>query len=567
MNEAPPPRGASWEIGLSLALVVLGVALVVSHVRGDSATTDEPVHIASAVEIVREGTGRWNVEHPPLAKALAGLALAGLPIDPAPTPFTEAGHGPILFRFLFENRTPGEAVLFRARVPFALLFAALLLALRAVAARLFGPPAGFFALAFAALDPNLIAHAGIVHTDLAVTLFAIASILPLLAIAQPEKRRAAIGLGVLWGLAMLSKYDAPLVVFATLPILLLGGRTKGRGRLILVRMAAAAGIAALVTLAGFALAYRNQSEADRDALARDRLLVRGQSQRAYAAAAAVGRVLPPAENALTGAVSVVLQSRIGGGVNYFLGRLSPEGSPLYFPVAIATKCALGLLLAALLGAVSARGRVVALALGAGLLVFLAVSARSTYNIGVRHVLFAFPFGALVASAAATSGARAGFRSLVLSALLLVEAVETIAVHPHELSFFNALAGGLQGGRRLFADSNVDWGQDLTRLARAAPRYGTPPLPAIVFGGDLPRRYAPFLRQPAETDASKDGAVIAMGEAPFALGPELLASKGGTRDAARLAALREALRSRGTRIGEIGGSIGIWKLESARVATR
>ena len=140
----------------------------------------------------------------------------------------------------------------------------------------------------------------------------------------------------------------------------------------------------------------------------------------------------------------------------------------------------------------------------------------------------------------------------------MQAIEVLAVHPHELAFFNAAAGGSSGGRRFLVDSNLDWGQDLARLSAAAPAYSSSPLPAIVFGGDLPRRY-PTLRPLAPGDEDRPGAVIAIGETPLALGPELLASKGATRDAERLEALRRALNARGTRIGTIGGSIGIWRL--------
>ena len=37
--------------------------------------------------------------------------------------------------------------------------------------------------------------------------------------------------------------------------------------------------------------------------------------------------------------------------------------------------------------------------------------------------------------------------------------------PYELTYFNALAGGPLGGRRILADSNLDWGQGLKSLAR------------------------------------------------------------------------------------------------------
>ncbi|HMM36292.1 MAG TPA: glycosyltransferase family 39 protein [Thermoanaerobaculia bacterium] len=235
---APSPR---VERAIVLALVVLSAVLALRHLSGDAATADEPVHVAAAVEIAREGTGRWNPEHPPLAKALAGLALTGLPLRPAEDPLRTPAGPARLLRFLFANETPAETILFRARLPFVALLAALLLAVRGEARRRWGPWAGVAALAFAALEPNLNAHAGVVHTDLAVTLFVVLSLSPLARLARPEAGRAAPLLGLLWGLAFLSKYSAPLLALATLPFLA-ADTTPGRqdlGRL-LRRLAAAA---------------------------------------------------------------------------------------------------------------------------------------------------------------------------------------------------------------------------------------------------------------------------------------------------------------------------------------
>jgi hypothetical protein len=343
----------------------------------------------------------------------------------------------------------------------------------------------------------------------------------------------------------------------TLPLLLAREGRLPSGRVVR-RLFAAALIAAAVALAGFGAAIRNQSASDRDRLATDRLLLRGGSPSAARLSIAAGHLLPAAGQAATGALSVVLQSRIGAGANFFCGRVSREGSPFYFPLALATKVSLGLALAALVGAACRRGRRVAAALGAGLALVLLLAAGTTYNIGVRHLLFAFPFAALAASAAAAEGPRG---RLALAALWSVAAFELASAHPHELSFFNAAAGGAEGGRRYFADSNVDWGQDLGRLAREAPALdGGRPIPSVVFGGDFPGRYAPALRAVGPGDEDRAGAVLAVGEVPMSVGPELLRSKGALADADRLERLRSGLRARGTRIGTIGGSIGIWRVD-------
>ena len=138
----PSRKTVLFERCLSLSVALLASALVVHHMAGDAATTDEPVHIAAGVEIVRDGTGRWNPEHPPLAKALAGLALTGLDVRPAGDPIANPSHAGLLLGFLYENQTPAETILLRARLPFVALFLALLFAVRREAGRRFGTAAG-----------------------------------------------------------------------------------------------------------------------------------------------------------------------------------------------------------------------------------------------------------------------------------------------------------------------------------------------------------------------------------------------------------------------------------------
>ena len=38
------------------------------------------------------------------------------------------------------------------------------------------------------------------------------------------------------------------------------------------------------------------------------------------------------------------------------------------------------------------------------------------------------------------------------------------MYPHYLSYFNEVAGGPSNGHRVLLDSNIDWGQDLLRVA-------------------------------------------------------------------------------------------------------
>jgi hypothetical protein len=61
--------------------------------------------------------------------------------------------------------------------------------------------------------------------------------------------------------------------------------------------------------------------------------------------------------------------------------------------------------------------------------------------------------------------RKRLRTLAVTALLALSVVESLAVVPHSLSFFNCIAGGPMNGHRHLLDANIDWGQDLLHLKR------------------------------------------------------------------------------------------------------
>lgn len=50
--------------------------------------------------------------------------------------------------------------------------------------------------------------------------------------------------------------------------------------------------------------------------------------------------------------------------------------------------------------------------------------------------------------------------ILVAAALLWTAGSTLAVYPHQLAYFNELAGGPEHGHRHLLGSNVQWGQDL-----------------------------------------------------------------------------------------------------------
>ena len=106
--------------------------------------------------------------------------------------------------------------------------------------------------------------------------------------------------------------------------------------------------------------------------------------------------------------------------------------------------------------------------------------------GIRYLLPVAPL-AIVWISALAEGSRWS-RRLVWGGLA-AQVIAVASIHPYELTYFNALASGPIGGRRILADSNLDWGQGLKPLARLQaehPEYRD--LTLFYFGETAPALY-------------------------------------------------------------------------------
>lgn len=186
--------------------------------------------------------------------------------------------------------------------------------------------------------------------------------------------------------------------------------------------------------------------------------------------------------------------RVTGRGGYLRGAISPVGWRSYFPIAFVVKTPLPSLL--LIGAgvllvlarrVPVRDPVLLLGVGAFVVTYSAAAIGSAMNIGHRHLLPLYP--PLLAIAAATAAATSSRTSrLLVGGAVAWLGMTTLSTHPHYLSYFNEAAGGWTRGHRWLADSNVDWGQDLWRLAAHAREHPEEPLRLMYFGSVRPDRY-------------------------------------------------------------------------------
>jgi hypothetical protein len=131
-------------------------------------------------------------------------------------------------------------------------------------------------------------------------------------------------------------------------------------------------------------------------------------------------------------------------------------------------------------------------------IYMTTAMRGNLNLGLRHVLAVYPpLYVATGCAAAYLVRRWSTKAIVVLTILGVGLIiESLAACPDFIPFFNAAAGGRDGGIRLLGDSNLDWGQDLPALVAWQREHpDAPPMYLAYFGLADPHyygiRYAPL----------------------------------------------------------------------------
>jgi hypothetical protein len=209
----------------AILLLALMALLSFSAALGESPTFDEIAHIGAGLSYIQKFDLRMNPEHPPLPKVLSGFALRlrGTHADYSGPAWTYSKE---FFPAFLGQWSFGESVIGRwnnsattlawARFPMLLLTLALGWVIFIYAAYLGGIWGGLLCLAVYVSTPVFLVFGPLVLTDIPIALF---SVLTLWAFGNlwrdPERASIWIFAASLAG-AFLSKFSAPILVFAIL---------------------------------------------------------------------------------------------------------------------------------------------------------------------------------------------------------------------------------------------------------------------------------------------------------------------------------------------------------------
>jgi hypothetical protein len=473
MLERQRPRLTAWH-GAAAVFALVMLSLMWLGVRSDSATMDEQNHISRGLVYLRTGSLRLNRIHPPLIDVISAIPLA---LDHKVTlPLNGQGWAIInLDVFALETlwqTNDGPSMVRMARIPIMLLAGLLALIIFAWASEMYGRIAGIVAMTLAVFCPNILAHGHLATNDVGAACFTTLALYTYWRFLRvPNWRSGAICAAAL-ALALASKFSALflLPVFAMLFVtdVFTGPRQQRQAkRLKQILIIAPAGLAIILVLIWAVYGFKT-------------------------GAAHIGVGLPdPPSGYLAGLEELRLRLSKGN-PTFLLGQYSATGWWYFFPFVFAVKTPLPTLILIIIGMVQvyrAKDWSNGIFLLIPVLVYFGVSIVSPIDIGYRHLLPVLPLLFILASRAAPSKlSLKAWPTLAVAGLLVWLAVETLAVAPHYLAYFNEAAGGPSNGYQVLTDSNLDWGQDLIGLRDYLNSNGIESVKLSYFGSALPESY-------------------------------------------------------------------------------
>ena len=430
----------------------------------ESSTWDETHYFGLGKYLLTHG--RWDVPgsilHPPLSFYLHSIPLMFVATDPTVWRTDPSGTNSAEYRgkadvprgqaLLSAPENRDNRLLNFARMMMVLTGALLAWFVYRWSSELYGSLAGLTATMLCCFCPNILANSRLITPDIALTTFSFISLYYFWKISRAGRMRDAIIGGIFFGLALLSKFTALLL----LPI-----------------------FAALIIAAW--------------------LPTRTANLRGYLIFGAVGLFILAAGYGMNlepffSGIGYQFAHSQAGQPTFLFGKYAATGWWYYFPLAFLIKTPVVLLIFLVLAAVLAvrNGKTSFLTKESFLIIpalgFVSYFCFSHHPVSLRYILPIYPL--LFVFASGVSCLLLSRKSFALGFLLAAGWYITAStiIHPHYLAYFNEFVGGPQNGYKYLVDSNLDWGQDLKGLGTFMRERGISRINLSYFGTDVPGRY-------------------------------------------------------------------------------
>lgn len=467
-----PRRGGTF------AAVLLHVAGVVWLSCANFPTRNEVAHVPAGVTYLCTGEFHLYRVNPPLTRLaqafpvlLVGFdaSLMGAVSDPPGARL----EWEIARVFASNNASDYLGLMTLARLPGVAWSLLGLWLVRRWAGELYGPRAAALATVLWCFGPNVLAHASLATPDLPCAVLCLAASYSFHRYLHSPTAAAAFRSGAILGLAQLTKFTALADYLAWLILAVAACRScsVSEFRRLPVKRRLAHGAllvlsSALVMNLGYGCEGTFTPLGRFDFVSRATSVHRGGETLNRFANTWLGSVPVPLPVNYVRGLDLQQADFESGRPSYLRGEWRREGWWYFYLYALAVKVPVGTLALGVVGLVLSftpryrRFDELVVWVPAGVL-FAMASAKTGYTMHFRYVLPALPFALVGLSKVAELRNRWWTLAVVLLASSSV--ASSARVYPHSLAYFNEAAGGPENGDAHLTDSNLDWGQDLTRF--------------------------------------------------------------------------------------------------------
>jgi 4-amino-4-deoxy-L-arabinose transferase-like glycosyltransferase len=465
-------------------LILLFVGQCVWFINTQSLSNDEPLHMIAGLEAWRyHRFERWN-DHPPLVFLLCTLPLLlnHTEIDIQ----TDAKYADAI--------TPSPEAIAKAARPVIVLLGVLLGVLLWITAKhLFSEGAANFALALFAFSPSLIANFSITCNDGAVALITFVTAMQVVYWRRTQSWGRTIALGLILGALLATKFSTPVVFALALALVLVLKPTGVSWRPQEWNWRKALAMVAIAFVFVWGTYFFHWTKVS----VKDGFVTVSSPNRTKAATGDMHRHLNltmylPAGEYVEGMGRVANHLNLGH-PTFFLGQVSVgRGWKSYFPVVVLLKwptVVFALFLTAVvlgfLKRIQFPPDLLILSLFPGIYFLLAIFSK--VDLGERHILLVYPFALLYAAALWHFARQRRAILVLLVALVVVNAADTLRYAPGYLSYFNIFVNPATS-YKLLSDSNLDWGQGLLALREYQAAHPNETMHLAYFGTMDPSLY-------------------------------------------------------------------------------
>lgn len=469
-------------------LISMGMAMTAS-VWDDTVTTDENLAIGIGDLILKNQYFKIGFEHPPLMRDLVAIPLMFMErtaaiefIDPGLRGDLSSYAFNFGQNYIYQNRAAPENILLAARMPVIFLTLIFGFLIFIFCKQYFNLSVAYLSLILYVLSPFFLAHGRLATLDVPTAAFSFITIWALLNLLGSLNFKNSLLMGAALGSALLVKFPmASLVPFLTIIYFVHCFNAKGSLKQYLKHFGIVFIVAFTFVYALYFYHLWAYPLAEHVFDIKENLIATRSdiySRVNWILNLAGSEWTRPIAHYLYGMYWQMLRS---GAFGYFMGDGSLTSWTWYYPFGFVAKNPISFVLLCIfaLGATFVKlfkseqklsirmyiqTHFIQLILCfwiiyyAGILIFL-----NSGNTGSRYIMpILVPIIILVSKVVVQHSKI--LPKLILYALILIQAISIFRSYPNFLSYFSELVGGAERGSYYLVDTDVEWGQDIQRLA-------------------------------------------------------------------------------------------------------